>query len=168
MFIDYLPSLLKQPIQFYSCFISYSTEDQEFAERLHADLQNKAVRCWFAPKDLKIGGSFRQRIDEEIRLQEKLLVIFSEHSVPCDWAREEVESALERERREKRAVLFSVRLDNAVEDTHAAWAASIRRQRQIGDFSRWKDHDSYRKAFDRLLKDLKATDPRTKDIAAPH
>ena len=165
--IDYLPSLLKQPIQFCSCFISYSTEDQEFAERLHADLQNKAVRCWFAPKDLKIGGSFRQRTDEEIRLQEKLLVIFSEHSVHCDWAREEVESALERERREKRALLFSVRLDNAVEDTHAAWAASIRR-RQIGDFSRWKDHDSYRKAFDRLLKDLKATDPRTKDIAAPH
>jgi hypothetical protein len=54
VFIDYLPSLLNQPIQFFSCFISYSTRDQEFAERLHADLQNKGVRCWFAPKDLKI------------------------------------------------------------------------------------------------------------------
>jgi hypothetical protein len=32
--------------------------------------------------------------------------------------------------------------------------ASIRRQRHIGDFSRWKDHDSYQEAFDRL-KDLK-------------
>jgi uncharacterized protein YjbI with pentapeptide repeats len=39
--IEYLPSLLSQPIQFYSCFISYSTKDQPFAERLHADLQNK-------------------------------------------------------------------------------------------------------------------------------
>ena len=24
------------------------------------------------------------------------------------------------------------------------------------DFTRWKEHDSYRKAFDRLLRDLKA------------
>ena len=40
-------------------------------------------------------------------------------------------------------------------DTHAAWAASIRRKRHIGDFSTWKDNDSHQKAFDRLLKDLK-------------
>ena len=39
------------PIEFYSCFISYSSKDQEFAERLHADLQSKNVRCWFAPED---------------------------------------------------------------------------------------------------------------------
>ena len=38
--IDYLPSrLLTQGTQFYSCFISYSTQDQEFADRLYADLQ---------------------------------------------------------------------------------------------------------------------------------
>jgi hypothetical protein len=31
-----------------------------------------------------------------------------------------------------------------------------KRTRHVGDFTRWKDHDSYRKAFDRLLRDLKA------------
>jgi hypothetical protein len=96
--IDYLPSLLNQPIQFYSCFISYSTRDDEFAKRLHADLQDKGVRCWFAPEDLKIGDPFRQRIDEAIRLHEKLLVILSEHFVQSDWVREEVESCFERAR----------------------------------------------------------------------
>jgi hypothetical protein len=34
-------------------FSTYLAKDQEFAERLHADLQNKGVRCWFAPHDLK-------------------------------------------------------------------------------------------------------------------
>src|SRR6202035_3144656 len=48
--IDYLPSLLAQAIQHYSCFISYSTKDEEFARRLHADLQDKGVRCWFSPE----------------------------------------------------------------------------------------------------------------------
>jgi hypothetical protein len=36
-----------------SCFLSYSTQDQEFAERLYVDLQSKGVRCWFAPHDIK-------------------------------------------------------------------------------------------------------------------
>ena len=56
--IAYISSLLnkEQPIQFYTCFISYSAKDQAFAERLHTDLQDKGVRCWFAPKDLEIGA----------------------------------------------------------------------------------------------------------------
>jgi uncharacterized protein YjbI with pentapeptide repeats len=37
--IEYLPSLLQQPLQFHSCFISYSSKDQAFADRLYADLQ---------------------------------------------------------------------------------------------------------------------------------
>src|SRR5215471_5151157 len=45
--IDYLPSLLNEPFQFYSCFISYSSRDDALAKRLHADLQNHGVRCWF-------------------------------------------------------------------------------------------------------------------------
>jgi hypothetical protein len=35
------------------------------------------------------------------------------------------------------------------------WAHDIKRTRHIGDFSRWKDHDAYQKAFDRLLRDLR-------------
>jgi len=36
------------------------------------------------------------------------------------------------------------------------WAADIHRTRHIGDFRRWKNHEAYRTAFDRLLRDLKA------------
>jgi hypothetical protein len=32
----------------------------------------------------------------------------------------------------------------------------MRHTRHIGDFSNWKDHDSYQGALDRLLRDLKA------------
>ena len=37
-FISYISSLTGSTIEFYSCFISYSTKDQEFANRLYADL----------------------------------------------------------------------------------------------------------------------------------
>ena len=35
----------------------------------------------------------------------------------------------------------------------------------IPDFSRWKDHDSYKVAFDRLLRDLKSNDNATPKLA---
>jgi hypothetical protein len=156
IFIQYLPSLMSKPIQFYSCFISYSSKDQAFAERLHADLQNKGVRCWFAPEDMKIGDKIRDRIDQSIKLHDKLLLVLSENSINSDWVEDEVEAAYEQERTRGQTVLFPIRLDDAVMDTNKAWAAKLRRSRHIGDFTKWKDHDSYRKAFDRLLRDLKA------------
>jgi hypothetical protein len=51
------------------------------AKRLHADLQAEGVRCWFALEDMKIGDRIRQRIDEAIHLQDKLLLLLSEHSI---------------------------------------------------------------------------------------
>jgi len=48
-------------IQFYSCFISYSTKDQLFADRLYADLQANNVRCWFVPHDLNQDKSCTSR-----------------------------------------------------------------------------------------------------------
>ena len=153
--IDYLPSLLGDALEFYSCFISYSSKDQKFAERLHADLQDKGVRCWFAPEDLKIGARTRPAIDEAIRIRDKLLLILSKRSIESDWVEKEVETAFEEESRRKRTVLFPIRLDNTVMETDEAWAADIRRTRNIGDFRHWKDHDTYQKAFDRLIRDLK-------------
>ena len=58
------------PVQYHSLFISYSNQDYMLASRLHADLQAKGVRCWFAPEDLKIGDKIRPRIDEAIHLQD--------------------------------------------------------------------------------------------------
>ena len=153
-FIEYLPSLLHQAIQHYSCFISHSTKDQEFAERLHADLQNKGVRCWFAPHDLRIGAKTWDAIDEAIKLRDKLLLILSKSAINSDWVEDEVQKAFAEERDRKELVLFPVRIDNAVMETPEPWARKIRDTRNIGDFQRWKDHDAYKDGFERVLRDL--------------
>jgi uncharacterized protein YjbI with pentapeptide repeats len=158
--ITHLPSLIgsMDPIQFYSCFISYSSKNRDFAERLHADLQAKGVRCWFDQEDLKIGEKFRQHIDTAIRVHDKLMLVLSEQSIASDWVESEVEAALEREGKEKRVVLFPIRLDDAVLESPVAWASHVKRTRHIGDFCGWKDHDTYQKSFDRLLRDLRASE----------
>lgn len=163
-FITYMKSLVANPIEFYSCFISYSTKDQEFAERLHADLQNKNVRCWFAPHDVQGGKKLHEQIDEAIRVHEKVLLILSADSMNSEWVKTEIRKARKREVREKKPVLFPVKLVafEAIRDwecfdadTGKDSAAEIR-EYFIPDFSEWKQHDKYKKAFQRLLGDLKA------------
>jgi uncharacterized protein YjbI with pentapeptide repeats len=155
VFITYLPSLTEQPIQYYSCFISYSNQDENFAKRLHTDLQQEGVRCWFAPEDLKIGERIRVGIDQAIRVHEKLLLILSEHSVASDWVEQEVETAMEQERERNETVLFPLRIDESIMREKKGWAAHIKRTRNIGDFSQWEEHQAYQKGFQRLLRDLK-------------
>lgn len=41
---------------------------------------------------------------------------------------------------------------------NAAWAATIRRTRNIGDFTKWKHHDEYQKSLARLIRDLQSDD----------
>lgn len=156
--IEALPSLIGslQPINYSSCFISYSSHDETLARLLRDSLQERGVRCWFAPEDLKVGDKIRVRIDEAIHVQDKLLLLLSEHALASAWVEDEVEAALEKEQQQQREVLFPVRLDESVMQTSTAWAAKLRRTRHIGDFTHWTDSQAYQEAFRRLLRDLEA------------
>ena len=145
-------------IDYHSCFLSYAHQDEPLAKRLHADLQANGVNCWYAPHSMKIGAKIRPTIDQAINSQEKLLLLISEHALTSTWIEDEVEAALEHERREQREMLFPVRLDDAVMQTRQAWAAKLRRTCNIGDFTRWMEPGAYEQAFDRLLGDLKKAD----------
>jgi hypothetical protein len=153
--IEYLPSLLGQAIQHYSCFISYSSKDDAFVHRLHADLQDKGVRCWFAPHDMKIGAKILDTLDEAIRLRDKVLLVLSEASIASDWVEDEITKAFAEERQRGGTVLFPVRVDDAVFATKEAWALKLRDNRNIGDFRAWKDHDAYKTALEHVLRDLR-------------
>ena len=155
-FVTYARSLVTNPIEFYSTFISYSSHDQAFAERLHADLQAKNLRCWFAPEDLKIGDRFQERIEESIKTFDKVMIVLSDASVKSRWVEREVNAAREREDREGRTVLFPIRIDDTVMNASQPWAADIRRSRHIGDFCEWETNAFYQRALQRLLRDLEA------------
>ena len=166
--ITYLPAILNQPLQFYSCFISYSTRDQGFAERLHSDLQNRGVRCWFAPHDIKSGRKIHEQIDEAIRVYDRLLLILSEASMASEWVNTEIAHARQKEISRKRHVLFPISLVPYTvirdwkcfdADTGKDSAREIK-EYYIPDFSDWKNPERYQKAFEALLKDLRAESPQ--------
>jgi hypothetical protein len=103
---------------------------------------------------MKIGDRLRPRIDETIRLYDKLLLVLSKTSVVSQWVEQEVETALARERQQGTTILFPVRIDDTVMAQQTGWPALIRNTRNIGDFRDWESYDVYQKAFDRLLRDL--------------
>ena len=159
--IDYLPSLIEVgPIRFYSCFISYSAANQDFADRLHADLQNRGVRCWFAPHDMKPGLKLHDQIDEAIRLCDRLLLILSEQSMASSWVKTEITKARKKEREQNCGVLFPVALVPYIDIR--MWTAFVAdfgedlaqeiREYYLPDFSDWKNHAAYQQAFERLMK----------------
>lgn len=96
-FINYLPSLLAQPIQFYSCFISYSKADLTFARWLHDRLQGHGVRCWLDEHQLLPGDDLHEGIDQGIRLWDKVLLCASKSSLNSWWVDGEINRAFQKE-----------------------------------------------------------------------
>ena len=162
IFIEYMGSLTGQAFQFYSCFISHSTNDKEFAERIYADLRKEGVRCWFAPEDIKGGEKIHRQLDEAIRIHDKTLLILSENSIYSDWVANEIRWARKREKQEGKQKLFPLSLIDYEKlkkwelfdpDTATDLAVEVRSY-FIPDFTNWKDHNNYSTAFKRLLRDL--------------
>ena len=87
------------------------------------------MRCWFAQEDLKIGDKFRHRIDESIRIYDKLLLILTEISLASTWVSYEVEKALDKEPEGVPNVLFPIRLDKTILTCDTDWAKEIRKSR---------------------------------------
>jgi serine/threonine protein kinase len=153
------------PIQFYSCFISYSNEDKDFAQRLYSRLRDAGLRVWFAPENVKSGVKLFDQVDQAIEMHDRLLLVLSESSLHSDWVKKEIRSARRLERASGRLKLFPVRLTNfetlqqwvCTDSATAEDLAEEVRSYFIPDFSNWKSYDDFEKAFARLLDDLKPT-----------
>ncbi len=150
-FIEFMHALAAKPIEYYTCFISYSSQDELFVRRLHNDLQQEGVHCWFAPEDMDIGDKIKKRIDESIKLYDKLLLILSEHSIASNWVAYEVERALKKEPQGIPNVLYPVRLDTAIVSCTKEWATDIKETRHIGNFEHWTDPQQYQDSLQRLF-----------------
>lgn len=167
-FIAYLPSIVgaRQAIQFYSCFISYSSKDEEFCKRLHSRMRDAHLRVWFAPEDVKGGEKLGEQIDRAIQMHDRLLIVLSGESLKSKWVMTEIRRARKTELREGRRKLFPIRLCSyeqlrdweCLDATSGEDLADEVRAYFIPDFSNWKDHDAFESAFDKLLKDLRAAE----------
>ena len=169
-FIAFIPDIIgaQQAIQFYSCFISYSTKDEEFAQRLYSRMRDAKLRVWFAPEDVKGGQKLHEQIERAIQLHDRLLIILSEESMQSEWVMSEIRNARKTEIEQNRRKLFPIRLVDF--ETIKKWKcfdgdngkdlAVELREYYIPDFSNWKNHDAFEEEFGKLLRDLRAEETK--------
>jgi hypothetical protein len=88
-------------------FISYAKADAKKAARIAELLEERGVRCWIAPRDVKPGASYGDEIIRGIETSSAFILVLSSASNESDFVAREVERAISK----KKAVL-PVRIEN--------------------------------------------------------
>ena len=92
-------------------FISYSHQDEAFANRLAARLLKERVAIWWDRIGIKVGDSLLEKIQGAISEADYLAVVLSKASVASAWCREELNAGLMRQLAEKRVVVLPLLME---------------------------------------------------------
>ena len=76
-------------------FISHSAQDKKIAEAICTALEEAAIRCWVAPRDVRPGRSFPGEITRAIQQSKVMLLLFSRHSNASEQVLREVQLAVD-------------------------------------------------------------------------
>jgi hypothetical protein len=167
--IEQVRAIATTPIEFYSCFLSYSSKDDTFAVRLHDALQARGIRCWLDKHEILPGDNVAKKVGEGIRLWDKVLLCCSRNSLsPATgwWVTDEIERALgkerqlQRERQEETLAVIPLNLDDFLFDAacsheHQPTLAKRHAARFVG----WESDDAvFDTQIERVARALRADD----------
>ncbi len=146
-----------------SCFISYSRQDREFAQRLHRDLEARGVRVWLDDHQVLPGDDLYDAIDRGVRMWDKVLLCCSKGSLLSPWVDFEITKALQKEERlwrksggRRSLALIPLDLDGFLFEWEDGKASALR-SRFAPDFSRWREDDEkYLILLERVLQALRS------------
>lgn len=94
-----------------SIFLSYSSEDREFTQRLATRLKESGVAVWMDRTDLRVGDSLVHRIGEGVGSTDFVGVVISRASIGSAWVQHEVGLALQREIESRRVVVLPILIE---------------------------------------------------------
>lgn len=76
-----------------SIFLSHTSIDKPFVEKLAKDLKRFGVNVWFDKWDIKVGDSITWEIEEGIRENEFFGIVLSPEAIDSEWVKNELSAA---------------------------------------------------------------------------
>jgi uncharacterized protein YjbI with pentapeptide repeats len=162
--IDYIEVFVDQNKKHYSCCISFTKNNEDFAHKLFEDLQANGVRCWLAMEKLMRRDRNHVIIESGVKLHDKNIMILSGDSIDSDWAEDEYNVAIEREMKDGKNALVLISLDDSVKYSEKPWVVKMRKSRDLADFSMWMEKEIYQEMFGYLLEELRTGENFSDDI----
>ncbi len=78
-------------------FISHSSKDGEFVDRLAMDLSARGIPVWYDKLDLQVGDSVPGKINQGLAEAKYFLIVLSPEAIESHWVQEELNAALMRQ-----------------------------------------------------------------------
>lgn len=78
-------------------FISHTKDDKDFARRLANDIESFGIPVWFDEREIQLGDSILERIEQGIIESKWMIVILSPQSIKSEWVNRELRSGLSKE-----------------------------------------------------------------------
>ena len=145
-------------LEFWTCMVVGSREDEEFCDRLRNDLLARGIRCWVW-RWADWQEAVVREIEEKLRRYDRLVPVLSKTALKTEAVVKELGRALEREEELIDEIVFPVRLDDALQ----GWKHDLKPvmyRREATDFSHHSHALEYEAALDKLVKRLKASPPK--------
>jgi len=89
-------------------FISYSSKDEDFVQRLADGLKEQGIDVWFAKEKIKVGDSITGKISQGLEECNFFAVVLSKNSVGSDWIKKELDSAMMKELEKKEVRVYPI------------------------------------------------------------
>jgi hypothetical protein len=162
-----VPNPSGAPDQYDSCFISHSSKDVEFAEKLVERLTNAGVSVWYDNRNVQGARTLANQFRDAIRASDRVVLVVSENSLASEWVVYEVQEAMRRahERSDRddlqRGLLFPIRLLSIEQLRSILECESTDSQLRVLvdfhllDFTRWREQKWFDRACDTLIRDLR-------------
>ncbi|WP_018306167.1 toll/interleukin-1 receptor domain-containing protein [Desulfitobacterium hafniense] len=91
-----------------SIFLSHTSIDKPFVEKLARDLKRIGVNVWYDKWEIKTGDSITWKIEEGIRENEYLGIILSPEALNSEWVKSELGGAWVKQMQTKKVVVLPI------------------------------------------------------------
>lgn len=93
-------------------FISYSSKDREFVEKLCKMLIQKHIGVWLDKWEMRPGDSLIDKIQNGLETSSHLLVVLSPNYIQSEWCKKEQNAGIMKEIKAKEVILIPILLED--------------------------------------------------------